>query len=315
METSEPSGNPGIILLRPLAVPPPEARTIIVTGVGRSGTSMAAALLAGAGILDRANAYDVTLEDRELLHVLTAQDRPGLFEAIRRRNQATNVWAFKIPNLHGYLAPADLGLFRNPHLVILMRGIAAIAHRHATAERLDPARAFFETAETMTTLVEFLKSVDCPTLVVSYEKTLLHPEATVRALMAFAQLPLTDDLLNQLTALIHPEDRAYARTAARSFTGNIDGLFDGHLVGWCWEDGESRPVSLDLLVNGVSVQTVRADTFRDDLRDAGIGNGCHGFDIDTAPLNLASGAILAVRVSGRTFQVPGSGQPVWRYAR
>jgi hypothetical protein len=315
METSEPPDNPGIILLRPLAEPVPEARTIIVTGVGRSGTSMAAALLAGAGILDRANAYDVTLEDRELLHVLTAQDRPGLVEAIRRRNEDANVWAFKIPNLHGYLGPADLSLFRNPHLVIVMRGIAAIAHRHATAERLHPARAFFETAETMTTLVEFLKSADCPTLVVSYEKTILHPEATVRALMDFAQLPLSGDLLDQLVALIHPEDRAYARTAARSFRGNIDGIIDGHLVGWCWEEGEARPVSLDLFVNGVPVQTVRADTFRDDLRDAGIGNGCHGFDIDTAPLSLAPGTIIAVRVSGRTFQLPGSGQPTWRYTR
>jgi hypothetical protein len=315
METSEPPGNPGIILLRPLAVPTPEARTIIVTGVGRSGTSMVAALLAGAGILDRANAYHVTLEDRELLHVLIAQDRPGLVEAIRRRNKDANVWAFKIPNLHGYLAPADLGLFRNPHLVIVMRGIAAIAHRDATAERLDPARAFFETAETMTTLVEFLKSVDCPTLVVSYEKTILHPEEAVRALMEFAQLQLSEDMLNQLVALIHPEDGAYARIAARSFRGNIDGIFDGHLIGWCLEEGESRPVLLDLLLDGVAIHTIRADTFRDDLRDAGIGGGHHGFDIDTAPFNLAPGAILAVRVSGRTFQLPGSGQPVWRYAR
>jgi hypothetical protein len=315
METSEPLGNPGIILLRPLAVPTPDARTIIVTGPGRSGTSMVAGLFARAGILDRSSAYAVTLEDRELLHHLTAHDRPGLMEAIRRRNEAVKVWAFKIPNLHGYLAPADLGLFRNPHLIVVMRGIAAIAWRHATAERLDHAYAFFEIADTMTTLVAFLKSADYPTLVVSYEKTLLHPRTAVRAIMNFAQLLLTDDLLDELVASIHPEDRTYARNAARSFTGNIDGIFAGHLVGWCREDGESRPVSVDLLVNGFHVHTVCADLFRDDLHHAAIGDGRHGFDIDITPLNLAPGTILAVRVSGRTFQLPGSGQPMWRYAR
>jgi hypothetical protein len=97
MEPSEPLYNPGIIQLRPLATAIPEARTIIVTGVGRSGTSMVAGLFARAGILDRANAYEVTLEDRELLHVLTSQDRPGLIEAIRRHNETSEVWAFKIP--------------------------------------------------------------------------------------------------------------------------------------------------------------------------------------------------------------------------
>jgi hypothetical protein len=276
---------------------------------------MVAALLTRGGILDRANAYDVTLEDRELLHVLTAQDRAGLIEAIWRRNEAAQVWAFKVPNLHGYLTPADLILFRKPHLIAVMRDTAAVAHRHATAECLDPVHAFFEVARTMTTLVQFLKSADCPTLVVSYEKALLHPDAAVRALMEFAHLPLTDNLLGQLVALIHPEDPTYARTAARSFTGNIDGIFDGHLIGWCREEGESRPVSLDLLVNGVSVQTVGADTFRDDLCNAGIGNGSHGFDIDISLLNVAPSANLAVRVSGRTFQLSGSGQPAWRYTR
>jgi hypothetical protein len=315
MQTSEPPGNPGVILLRPLAVPTPEARTVIATGLGRSGTSMVAALLARAGILDRGKAYEVTLEDRELLHVLTAQDRPALIEAIRRRNETAGVWAFKIPNLHGYLTPADLGLFRNPQLIVLMRDAAAVAHRHATAERLELPHAFLDTAQTMAAFLVFLITASCPTLVVSYEKAILHPEAAVRALMDFAQLPLTDDLLNQLAAVIRPEDRGYARTAARSFAGNIDGLFDGHLVGWCREEGDPRPVSLDLLVDGVPVHTVRADGFRNDLRDAGIGDGHHGFDIDTAELNLPAGAILSVRVSGRTFQLSGSGQPVWRYTR
>jgi hypothetical protein len=128
-----------------------------------------------------------------------------------------------------------------------MRDLAAIAHRHATAERVDPARAFFEIAETMATLTEFLKAAHCPTLVVSYEKAILHPKPAVRAIMEFAQLPFTDDLLVQLTALIHPEDRAYAHTAARSYAGNIDGIISGHLLGWCCEEGESRPVSVELL--------------------------------------------------------------------
>lgn len=276
---------------------------------------MVAGLLARAGLLDPTRAYDVTLEDRELLHVLRIQDRRGLTEAIQRRNETAAIWAFKIPNLHGYLAPSDLALFRNPHLIVVMRDMAAIAHRHATAERMDPAHAFLETAQTMTALLVFLITANCPTLIVSYEKAILHPDAIVRAVMGFAHPPLADDLLNQLPDLIQPEDPAYARTAARSFAGNIDGIVSGHLIGWCRDEGDSAPVSVDLLVNGTPICTARADLFRGDLRQAGIGDGHHGFDIDTARLSLAPGAILAVRVSGRTFQIPGSGQPTWRYMR
>ncbi len=239
----------------------------------------------------------------------------GLAAAIAQRNQAEPVWAFKIPSIHGYLEPRDLGLFRNPHLIVVMRDIVATARRHATSEHMDPAWSLLETARGQADLLVFLTNAGCPILSLSYEKAVLHPEIAVQAVADFANIPIADDQRLRLAALIEPDNRVYAQTATRRFDGNLDGIFQGRLVGWCRNSNDPAPVSLDLLVNGVARGSFPADHFRDDLKQAGIGEGNHGFDIDTRPLGLSPGAVLALRVTGRTFILPGSGKAAWMYHR
>ena len=308
-------GNFGVIQFGPAPAQASLPRTIIATGIGRSGTSMVAAVLAGIGLLSREDAYDVTLDDREFLHVFSLHDRAGLAAIIARRNHNRAAWAFKMPSLQGYLLPHEVDLFRNPHLIVVMRDVVATARRHATAEHVDPAESMFETARGQADLLAFLQQLRCPILAVSYEKAVLHPGPFVRAVADFVRARLDEAQQNQLAALVEPDNTTYAQTATRHYDGNVDGMFQGHLRGWCREIGEDAPLSLELLVNGIPACTVRADAFRDDLKKAGIGEGRYGFDIDTIKLKLPPGAILAVHVAGRTFQVPGSGKPAWMYQR
>ncbi|HSU04314.1 MAG TPA: hypothetical protein VLI93_01965 [Acetobacteraceae bacterium] len=64
----------------------PTERTIIATGLGRSGTSMIAALLAELGILSTEHAYPATLDDREFLHLLKFRKTGDFRDAIAARN-------------------------------------------------------------------------------------------------------------------------------------------------------------------------------------------------------------------------------------
>ncbi|HEX5325914.1 MAG TPA: hypothetical protein VFW75_04530 [Acetobacteraceae bacterium] len=295
--------------------PLPANRTIIVSGLGRSGTSMVATLLAELGIISADDAYEETLDDREFLHLLKFRQVDEFRTAIAQRNQRSSVWGFKLPSIHGYLEPPDLLAFRNPRLVITVRDVVAVAERHAIAEHADPLLSFFEAADGLADLIRFLRAVICPTLLVSYEKAVSLHDEFITALCQFCGCPIDDALRDRLAAIIHPNKLEYARTARRRYDGNIDGMFNGNLVGWCREIGEAAPVRLDLLVDGEIRSSFLAGQSRDDLKRAGIGDGSHGFTASTEGLGIIPASILSVRVSGRTFEIPGSGKAAWEYWR
>ncbi len=271
---------------------------------------MVAAILAGFGVLSRDHSYDVTLEDREFLHLLTTKDTRGLAAAITARNRASRVWAFKVPSIHGYLEHGELRQFRNPHLLIVVRDLVSTAFRHAVSEYMDAAELFFEAARGQHDLICFLEATACPTLLISYEKGVRHPEKLIPALGRFCAIPIDDPGVQRLAELIRPESEDYIHAASRRFEGNIDGVFGGTLVGWCREVGESHALPLDVLVDGVPACQVTADQHRTDLQAAGIGDGRHGFAANIAALGISPEAVLTVRISGRTFELPGSRQPV-----
>src|SRR4051794_35983984 len=64
------------------------------------------------------------------------------------------------------------------------------------------------------------------------------------------------------------------------FAGRLDRYDDGMLVGSAWEVHDpSTPVEIELFIDGAAGGRFIADIFRPDLRDAGIGDGRHGFAI------------------------------------
>ena len=76
-----------------------------------------------------------------------------------------------------------------------------------------------------------------------------------------------------------------APTGTSSLEGFVDAL-DAHTIsGWAWD--RSRPevaIEVDLYVDGVPVQTARADQLGGDLAAAGIGDGRHRWRLDAAGL-------------------------------
>jgi GT2 family glycosyltransferase/glycosyltransferase involved in cell wall biosynthesis len=62
--------------------------------------------------------------------------------------------------------------------------------------------------------------------------------------------------------------------------GSVDQMGFQEISGWAWDAAiPDRPIDIEILDNDVVVLRVSADRFRPDLRDAGIGNGGHGFSI------------------------------------
>lgn len=290
-------------------------RTIIVSGIGRSGTSMIASVLAGIGVLSAADAYPATMDDREFLHLFRFKDTDGVAAAIQARDSRNDVWAFKLPSIHGYMEPDGIRAFRNPRMVMVFRDPVATAIRHSIAEYVDAEFSFFENIQAMQDIARFMQSVDCPMLLVSYEKAISFPDHLVLALAEFCGVSVDAIQQNRLRAIIQPDNRAYAENARRRYEGNIDGIIEGFLHGWCREADDPEPVLLDLLVDGAPAASFRASLSRNDLRNAGIGDGSCGFRVDLGRLNVEPSSVLTVRVAGRSFEVAGSGKPARAYRR
>lgn len=77
--------------------------------------------------------------------------------------------------------------------------------------------------------------------------------------------------------------------------GHIDVAKPGCVEGWAYDPADpDYPIEIEVCVDGRRVASCVADTFRQDLLDAGIGNGAHGFRIDL-PAALMTRNILEVR--------------------
>jgi hypothetical protein len=253
------------------------ARTIVITGLGRSGTTMMAALLQEAALPIGEFLADGVLEDRELLDLIARRDLAALHEAVALRDAREDVWGFKLPNLHRYLRHTDLSVFRNPRMVVVLRDVVAVAVRHAIAEHWDPFDALSDIAEGTLALTHFVRLAGCPALA--------FPDETIGSILGFCGLLATDDTRRRMHARISPNDETYAMRARRVYEGFIEHLDDeGSLCGWCRDTNEVQPVRLILQADEVPIACFTAGLPRDDLLAARFGNGNHGFK---QPLNLS----------------------------
>jgi hypothetical protein len=313
---NEPSNlsNLGITILnRPklspgMAVSAP--RTFILTGVALSGTSMLAQAVKAAGIFIGMSADDIVHEDLEMAAALTAKSDAALESVIHARNVSHQVWAFKLPDLHKRMEAKAIAKFRNPHLVVTFRDIAAIAQRHIMSERVDAWPVLEEAASGQLALLKFIRQLKCPLMLVSYEKATAFPGSFIAALTDFIGAPVTQGRGQDMLGAVEPDRGAYIRSKRRQYAGAIDYIVDGILSGWARDTASMAPVPLTLILDDLPVLNFTADQMRPDLAALGYGEGRHGFSVNIRPFLHRPHAIARVNVAGRTFELEKSGKPL-----
>jgi hypothetical protein len=94
---------------------------------------------------------------------------------------------------------------------------------------------------------------------------------------------------------------------AGSYSGVVDVLSCEKVAGWVWIVRQTGPLKVDIIEAGKIVGTATADIFRQDLKDAGIGTGVHGFDVPL-PSSLKDGNshTISVKASGSDFELQNS---------
>jgi hypothetical protein len=208
------------------------------------------------------------------------------------------------------LDAAQLALFNDPHLIVTFRDPVSISVRTSLSEYREPVQALGAAMDDLNAMMAFLGRTSCPSLLLSYEKALMFPGDFVDAVMQFCDIPRNAALRARLAAVIEPNRPDYIAGARRRYEGTIEGVVYGHLYGWCRMSQSDETVMLEILLDGRPVRAVLADTFRQDLLEAGIGQGRHGFSIPLEELGGRPDAEIRVRVAGRDIEIDNSGKPL-----
>jgi hypothetical protein len=284
-----------------------QEKTLLITGLARSGTSMLAALLEAAGVWLGDHVYEPINEDAEITQMLQARDFTRLDALTARQNAHTPIWGFKMPDLHLYMQHDELQRFRNPHLIAIFRDPVAVAARNAISEQYDATQAMIEATAAMHALAQFVRATQVPFLLLSHEKALVLPRAFIDNVLAFCGIELDEAKRTELLHHVQPNRGQYVSTSRRSFEGNLEGILDNKLIGWARHVGNLTPVLLDLLIDDRLAATFQAAEFRDDLLAAGMGNGNHAFSLDLANLPVSDTSRIRVRFNRRDVELSNSG--------
>ncbi|WP_229317159.1 putative Ig domain-containing protein [Larkinella sp. C7] len=96
-----------------------------------------------------------------------------------------------------------------------------------------------------------------------------------------------------------------------SFEGFLDKLDCGGIRGWVWDRNKpNTPLTVEFYLepspgNVTVLGSTVGSIFRQDLKDAGKGNGAHAYNF-TPPSSMANGTQVFARVLGSTYQLKGS---------
>jgi hypothetical protein len=108
--------------------------------------------------------------------------------------------------------------------------------------------------------------------------------------------------------------RAGVKTYAEpvgALRGFVDRATAGHVSGWAQDaDSPEEPVTLEVSVGGIPVLCLLANAYRADLRQAGLGSGCHAFDMALPPRLAGSVRIRRVTDSSLLAHTEASALPL-----
>ncbi|MGA0558545.1 Kelch repeat-containing protein [Larkinella sp. VNQ87] len=95
-----------------------------------------------------------------------------------------------------------------------------------------------------------------------------------------------------------------------SFEGYLDKVECGSIRGWVWDRNKpNTPVTVEFYTGGTVWGSTVANIFRQDLKDAGKGNGAHAYSFEV-PAILKDGTprLISARVQGSTYDLKWSGK-------
>lgn len=174
-----------------IALPKPDQKTVVVVGSGRGGTSAVAGAVHLLGVRMVEGDYELNSEDYEIVRAYQRNMGLGhqraaeeVSKVIADRNRRYDVWGWKDPSADLYLESVVTGL-RNPHFIMVFRNPFDVAQSHVATGTPGIEVGLDSALNRYMRYWGLLQKLRCPTLMVSYERTLSDPRGFVSEACAF----------------------------------------------------------------------------------------------------------------------------------
>ncbi len=179
-------------------------KTVVICGAAHGGTTMVAAVTRMCGV-DLGEDLPSNLEDPAFSRpVRNNTNNPEKMRAvIRERNASKQTWGWKFPRAASYLDALRPDL-RDPHLIIVTRDPVATATRQIVAG-MDVQQVVQEALDKQVRAMELARRWRVPTLLVSYEKSLMAPARLATGLADFVgAAPLSAQQRQEVAQFVKP---------------------------------------------------------------------------------------------------------------
>ena len=175
-----------------------DTKTIVIMGVARGGTSMVAGTAREMGI-DLGQHLGENHEDKRFIE----KDLDHVRSRIAVRNEEAETWGWKMPHSLEYIEKIE-GDLRNPHIVLVWRNTlaSAISQVNRSDASIDVALEF--SAARLTEMVQKLKLLNSPTLLINYDSAIQHKEEFISTFAGFLGVELTDEVRERCLEFIDP---------------------------------------------------------------------------------------------------------------
>jgi hypothetical protein len=171
------------------AFPTEKKRTIIMTGVARSGTSFVGSVFGNLGVPMARSEDDAVSghwENLELRRALVERRYADLERIIGEFDSQYDTWAWKAPAIRNDFE-AILKYVRNPCFVFVFKEPLSVAMRKIERNhQADFVKHFRRMFQAYSGLVEFAQETDRPCMLVSFDRAVKNTETTVKNFARFA---------------------------------------------------------------------------------------------------------------------------------
>ena len=198
--------NPGTFILNDSAAG--EQASVLVTGLGRSGTTMVSRVLSALGLFMGDKVSRGTNEDKEFRNIIKKSKMAEFKRLCRDRDERFDRWGFKYPAARHDL-PKLVDSMRSPRVVVTSRDPLATAIRAADATRADVLPTLEDGLRRTLRLMATVEKLPCPVLLLSYEKALTRPRECVSTLAAFCGIAADSETLEAAAKTIRNGDQVY----------------------------------------------------------------------------------------------------------
>ncbi len=180
--------NPKYRLMNVRKGKPPQQRTYIVIGLGRSGTTFVSSILDYLGIFLGSELNYRNLEDDRLSIAIESHDYREVEAIISDYNNRHDIWAYKRPNMTNVAGELE-HLFRNLHYIFVHRDLFAISLRNEIAIGRDILEGLDNSMASAQRMRALIAESAAPSLHVCFELMAADPRKSAELIADFVVGP------------------------------------------------------------------------------------------------------------------------------